>query len=83
VPRIERGKDAEEGTPSDSGHTEEDLQGLKEQLSKKAKHPSVIPGSFYERDKDFKSKAYQERRAAVPPRHQGKCECVVLYLNMT
>jgi len=51
---------------------------LKEQLSSKIRDGSAIPGSFYDRDIAFKSNAYEERRAAVPPRHQGSCQCVLL-----
>ena len=51
---------------------------LKEQLSSKMRNQSAIPGSFYDRDIAFKSNAYEERRAAVPPRHQGSCQCVLL-----
>lgn len=49
---------------------------LKEQLSKKSKHPSAIPGSFYERDLAFKSAAFTERKKVIPPRYKGECEYV-------
>ncbi|KAI8107668.1 hypothetical protein M9435_002696 [Picochlorum sp. BPE23] len=53
-----------------------DLDGstLKEQLANKVRGSSSIPGSFYERDIEFKSKAYEERKAAVSPRNQGLCQ---------
>lgn len=76
---------------SDQGHHEggtmptlnsrksSDLDGstLKEQLANKVRGSSSIPGSFYERDIEFKSKAYEDRKAAVSPRKQGLCQCVM------
>jgi hypothetical protein len=41
---------------------------LKQQLSEKARHPSAIPGSFFERETKFR----QSRPAkAVPERREG------------
>lgn len=56
-----------------------DLDGstLKEQLANKVRGSSSIPGSFYERDIEFKSKAYEDRKAAVSPRKQGLCQYVM------
>lgn len=56
-----------------------DLDGstLKEQLANKVRGSSSIPGSFYERDIEFKSKAYEDRKAAVSPRNQGLCQYVM------
>lgn len=56
-----------------------DLDGttLKEQLANKVRGSSSIPGSFYERDIEFKSKAFEDRKAAVCPRKQGLCQYVM------
>lgn len=46
---------------------------LNEQLSSKARHPSVIPGSFYERDQEFKEQSAGKGKplTVVPPRTEG------------
>jgi hypothetical protein len=46
---------------------------LNEALSSKARHPSAIPGSFYERDRKFKAQSTTKRglKAVAVPRTEG------------
>lgn len=50
-----------------------DAPRLNEALSSKARHPSAIPGSFYERDRKFKAQSVAGKgpKVAVVPRTEG------------
>ena len=69
-----------QAAPAGAGAPPEPATGplLNPQLSRKAKHPSVIPGSFFQRDQKFKAHLQSKQKGpalvVVPPRSQGPCE---------
>ncbi|KAI3433566.1 hypothetical protein D9Q98_003377 [Chlorella vulgaris] len=52
-------------------YSKENVKLLNKQLSEKARHPSAIPSSFYEREHRFRQQQHPKR--AVPERRQGAC----------